>query len=56
MARDSVCAEIAASPSLNTLLGSTSFPKFSGLVQVLHNRVLKSIAASSWPILVLATI
>ena len=54
--RDSVTAKIAASFSLNILLGSTSFPRISGLSQVLHGRVLKSIAASSWPILTLATI
>ena len=56
VARDSVCTEIAASTFLNTLLGSTSFPRISELSQVLHNRVLKSIAASSWPIFTIATI
>ena len=44
--RHSVTAKIAASFSLNTLLGSTSFPRISGLSQVLPDRVLKSIAAS----------
>ena len=48
--------KIAASFSLNTLLGSTSFPRISELSQVLPDRVLKSTAASSWPIITLATI
>ena len=48
--------EIAANSSLNTWLGSTSFPKISGLSQVLPDRVLRSIAASSLPILTLTTV
>ena len=44
---DSVTEKIAANFSLNNLLGSTSFPKISGLSQVLPDRVLRSIAASS---------
>ena len=54
--RHSVTAKLAASFSLNTLLGSTSFPRISELSQVLLDSVLKSIAASSLAILTLETI
>ena len=48
VARDDVSTEVAAS-SQNTLLGSTSCPRISGLLQMLPGRVLRSIAAISGP-------
>ena len=49
VARDGVRPEIAANSSLNTFLGNSLSPRISGLPQVLANRSLRSIAATSGP-------
>ena len=47
VARDHFGPEIAASSSQNALLCNTSSPRISGWPQVLPDRVLRSIAATS---------
>ena len=56
IARDDVSSEAVASTSQNTLLSSTSSPRISGLLQVLPDRVLRSIVTTSGPRLTLATV
>ena len=47
VARDDAGLEVAATSSQNTLLGSILSPRISGLPQVLPDRFLISIAATS---------
>ena len=56
VARDGVHPEVAANSFQNTFLGNTSHPRISGLPQVLHDRIFRSIAAISGPRLTLETL